>query len=269
MMTVLALVSSIASAVCPERMLTPPSGVALNSDSVLIVVHASSMYDARLATKYGVDAAVAFAKTRGMPVIYLQDGSPEQLYFMDDCAPDHWVHSEGGEVRFDVLPRHVYLAGGHLEICLSMALHQILEQWGRRPLAHRSVTFLMDAIYSNGREVESTDPYYSDFFRFINVIAYGRPGSEQWPKLSLLETLGTMAYDDMRWQYLQRILPHWERSIPEGYRVEFGLNGWSPRQLQRGAGWNPPVLSFRFVDSAVTLSMPACTVGFGAPECGF
>jgi hypothetical protein len=64
--------------------------VNLRADAVLIVTHATAFHDARFSTKRGVDEAVRFAKRRRIPVIYLQDDSPEDLYFMDDCQPDHW-----------------------------------------------------------------------------------------------------------------------------------------------------------------------------------
>ena len=90
------------AAACPPHKLTDPAQVKLQGDSVMIVVHASSTFDSRFATKRGTDEAIRFARDRKIPLVYLQDDSPEQYYFLDDCAPDYWVFSEDGEIKFDV-----------------------------------------------------------------------------------------------------------------------------------------------------------------------
>ena len=61
----------------------------------------SSSFDLICACAKGVlDEAVRFVKGQMIPVIYLQDDSLEQFYFMEDCNPDHWVASQGGEITF-------------------------------------------------------------------------------------------------------------------------------------------------------------------------
>jgi len=250
------LYSGLSASACPPHKFSEPSQIRLAGDSVMIVVHASSMHDARFSAKRGIDEAVSYAKSKRIPVIYLQDGSPGQLYFMEDCAPDHWVFSEGGEVSFDVSPSHVYIAGGHLELCMSTALHEILFQWVKKPARNLKVTYLMDAIYSNGKEIDPSDPFYNDFARFLNIVTYGRPGGEHWPKLNLLETMGIIISQDHQLEYIKQILPRWDRTFPKTYRVEVKLNDSVTKVLRPAPGWNPPTLSFHFVDSAVNLSSP-------------
>ena len=127
---VLAAASGAAAAsVCPPHAFTPPSDVRLSGDTVLIVTHATAFHDARYATKHGVDAAVRFAKAHRIPVVYLQDEESPELYFVDDCRPDYWVRSRDGEIAFDIPATHVLVAGGHLELCLSRTLHDVLERW--------------------------------------------------------------------------------------------------------------------------------------------
>lgn len=222
----------------------------------MIVVHASSTYDARFSTKRGVDEAVRFAKSKKIPVIYLQDDTPEQFYFMDDCAPDYWVFSEGGEIRFDVPPSHVYIAGGHLELCVSASLNAILHQWAQKSARKIQVTYLMDAIYSNGKVIDPSDPFYRDFTKFLDIVTYGRPGGEHWPKLSLLETMGIIAREDHELEYIKQILPRWDRTFPKTYRIEVKLNDSVTKVLQSAPGWKPPTLLFHLVDSAINLSTP-------------
>ena len=250
------LYSCLSWSACPPHKLTDPSQVKLEGDSVMIVVHASSTYDARFSTKRGVDEAVRFAKGKKIPVIYLQDDTPEQFYFTDDCAPDYWVFSEGGEIRFDVSPSHVYIAGGHLELCVSASLNAILYQWAQKSPRKFKVTYLMDAIYSNGKVIDPSDPFYPDFTKFLDIVTYGRPGGEHWPKLSLLETMGIIVREDHELEYIKQILPRWDRTFPKTYRIGVQLNDSVTKVLQSAPGWNPPTLLFHFVDSAINLSTP-------------
>lgn len=255
----LALYSCLNWAGCPPHAYTQPEKVKLKGDSLMVVVHASSTYDARFSTKRGVDEAVKFAKNNRIPVIYLQDDSPEQYYFADDCAPDYRVFSEGGELSFDVPASHLYIAGGHLELCLSAALHDILYQWSRKAPRNRKVTYLMDAIYSNGKVIDPSDPFYRDFARFLDIVTYGRPGGEHWPKLSMLETMGIIVKEEHELEYIKQILPQWDRTFPGNYRVEVKLNDSVTKVLRPAPGWNPPTLQFHFVDSAIKLSSNGST----------
>lgn len=120
----------------------------------MIVTHASSNDDGRIASKFGVDEVLHFAKKNRIPVIYLQDDRPADNYFMEDCSPDYWVFSRDGEVRFDVALLYVYLAGGHLELCLSVAVNDILMSWAKNPNRNLTVSYFMDGIFSNGKYIE-------------------------------------------------------------------------------------------------------------------
>jgi len=249
----LTLLASPVAAACPKPELTDPARVRLTGDSVLIVTHATSAHDARLATKRGVDEAIQFAKSRRIPVVYLKDDSGDEYYFMEDCRPDHWVLSAAGDIPFDLLPPHVYVAGGHLEFCLSATVNDVIRIWSRQPKRNLTVTYLMDAIYSNGNSVEETDPYYADFQKFMGIVSYRRPGGDHWPKLTLLETMGVIQNETHEFQYLTKILPHYARVLPSDYRVELKFNGSVAKVLRPARGWNPPTLRFNFVDSAINL----------------
>lgn len=245
---------AIASATCSQHEITPPSKVALAGDSVMIVVHQSATYDARFSTKRGVDEAVKFAKSRKIPVVYLQDDTPDEYYFMSDCAPDYWVFSAGGEITFDVAPSHVYIVGGHLELCMSAALHDIIHQWSKRAPQNFTITYLMDAIYSNGKMIDPSDPFYQDFDRFLSVVTYGRPGGEHWPKLNLLETMGIIRDPEHQLNYATQVLPRWDRTFPEAFRIDVKMNDAPARVLRSPDEAFPPRVLFHFVDSALLLS---------------
>lgn len=243
--------AGMAQAVCPPPLFQPARALQLAADvPVLIVTHASATFDPRYSAKYGIDQAIRFARDNRIPRIYLVDESPFHLYYMDDCEPEYWVQSQGGEVEFEVVPRHIYVVGGHVELCLSRSLHDIIYQWSRQPARDLSVTFFIDALYSNGRSVEETDPYHRDFDTFMGVVTYGRPGGERWPKLNLLEMMGVIKQPENDLLYLEKILPRWDRTFPADYRVELRLNDDFVKVLRRGAGLRPPTLTFRFIDSA-------------------
>lgn len=245
---------STAWAACRQHEVTPAPKVRINGDSVMIVVHQSSTYDARFSTKRGVDEAVRLAKANKIPVIYLQDDTPEEFYFMEDCHPDYWVFSGGGEVGFDVTAGNLYIVGGHLELCMSATLHDIIYQWAKRPPRNYRITYLMDAIYSNGKMIDPSDPFYHDFDRFLGIVTHGRPGGEHWPKLSLLETMGIIKNEEHQLNYLKQILPRWDTTFPQNFRIEVQLNDSVKKVLRPAEGWLPPTVLFHFVDSALRLS---------------
>jgi len=249
-----ALYSALGWSACPPHELAEPSQVKLEGDAVMIVVHATAAHDERLETKRGIDEAVRFARIRRIPVIYLQDDTPEQLYFMEDCKPDYWVFSKCGEVRFAVSPSQLYIVGGHLELCLSAVLREILHQWAKQPARDLTVTYLMDAIYSNGKSIDPSDPFYDDFLDSVNAATHGCPGDDRWPKLSLLKAMGIIVRDDHDLAYLERILPRWDPTFPDSYRVALQLNHSLKKLLRPGSGSKPPTLTFHFVDSARNLA---------------
>lgn len=247
------LFSSAAFANCPTRPFNYPTTLRIDDPAVLIVTHASAGFDARMSSKRGIDEAVAYARRSKMPVVYLENDELPELYFADDCNPDYRVYSEGGELPLAINATEIYAVGGHLEMCFSLTLHDALLSWSHHPQPRQRMTFFMDAIYSNGKNIQDSDPYHDAYDTFMGVITYGRPGGELWPKLTLLETLGVIAVPDRQYEYLERVLPHYERTLPASYRVELQLNDDPPRVLQKGTGRKPPLFQFRFVDSALGL----------------
>jgi hypothetical protein len=244
-----------ALAACPKHGFTEPANVKLGGDAVMIVTHASSNDDGRIATKLGVDQAIRYAKQHRIPVVYLQDDRPENAYFMEDCNPDYWVYSTG-EVEFDVPASRLYLIGGHLEECMSATVHDVLLNWSRKPRRNLTVTYFMDGIFSNGRYIEASDPYNVRYQRFLNVVTYNKPAGEHFQKITLLETMGLIRNEKQQYEYLQRVLPHFERTLPD-YRVELKLMDSPVRIIQRGKGDRPPVLRFHFIDSAISVENAA------------
>ena len=252
---IVCICSLAARASCPEHSFTDPSQIRLNGDSVMIVTHASSNDDGRIASKFGVDEAVRYARKHRIPVIYLQDDRSADRYFMEDCKPDYWVFSKGGEIPFDIPASHVYIAGGHLEMCLAVTINDVLQKWAQHPRPNFTMSFFMDGIFSNGKDIEEKDPYYKDYMRFVQIVNYSRPAGEYFPKLTLLETMGVIVNETRQYDYLTRVLPRYDRTLPADYRVELSMSGARPKLLQPGKKspdqpGRPPLLRFAFIDSA-------------------
>lgn len=255
----LLFLSASAAAICPTRPFNYPSDLRVDDSAVLIVTHASTGFDPRYATKPGVDAATAYARRMQLPVIYLQEAATPAEYFAEDCEPDYRVYSEEGELPIDIRSEDVYVAGGHLELCLGRTVQDVIASWSRHPSGQLRLTFLMDGIYSDGSAVRKNDPYYEAVRRFISIVGFGRSGPVSWSKLTLLETLGAIGNEERRYDYLQRILPAFEHTLSSAYRVELQLNDAAPRTLRRGTPGSALVLQFRFVDSAADLMPPAAS----------
>jgi hypothetical protein len=245
-----------ALASCPVQSFTDSKAVRLNTDAVLIVTHPSSDFDARLASKRGIDDAVRFAKSHRIPVVVLQDDAPAASYFMDECNPEYRIVSSGGEITFNVMPSHVYVVGGHLELCLGRTVNDIILQWSRqtpRAKDNLTVTYLMDAIYANGKAIEEDDQFYKSYARFMEIVTWGRPAGEHWPKVTLLETMGIIGGGAEQMDFLKRILPRYDRTMPDAYRVELRLNHEPAQILRQASGWFPPTLRFEFFSSFLEL----------------
>lgn len=249
----LCLTVNVAIARCPDHKFTESPQIHLDERPVLIVTHASSSFDADFSAKRGIDEAIRFARTEHIQIAYLQDDRSDPNYYMEDCKPDYWVYSEGGELKFNIPASHVYLVGGHLELCLANTLNELLDNWAKQPARDRTVEIFMDGVYSNGNSVDESTPFFSDMERFMHIRSYGRPAGEHWGKVNLLEVMGVILKADQQLNYLESVLPQWHRSFPSGYRVELQLDDAQPRVLQHGNGYRAPVLKFHFVDSAVTL----------------
>jgi hypothetical protein len=250
---IFAVLPSLALAYCPPRTLGTPEDVSLDRDSVLIVTHASTKYDPRLASKEGVDLATLFARRKGIPMVYLQDDSTDPNYFTEECTPEYWLHSANGELGFEVRTSNVYLAGGHLEQCLFNTVTDVLFSWSAQDERDLSLTFLMDAIYSSGELIRDSDDYFPTYSTFMRILNHGRSEEGPWPKITLLETAGLISQQKRVVDYLKRALPSFENALLQNYRIELYLNDSEVAVLQDTLLWDAPVLQIRFVDSAQKL----------------
>lgn len=243
-------------AACSERPMSGPTEAQRLSElansqkkPLVLVTHPSKSFDPRLSSKRGTDELMRVAKVKGWPSLYLKDDDKMAQYFVDDCEPNAWVFSQDGELNFELSAREVYVAGGHLELCLSRSLHDLILQWSKAPPQNRRITFVMDAIYSNGKYFEDGSAGYDDLQRFFTVTNYRRPGGEAWPKLNLLESMGVIKRPAEQMEYLKTALPRWDRTFDDRWRVELIDDDDQVVVLRKGEGLNAPVMQFKFVDS--------------------
>jgi hypothetical protein len=248
-----AFAGTAGAANCPPRPFSYPSDLLLDNPAVVIVTHASANYDPRYATKRGVDEAVSLARSKDMPVLYLENEETSESYFADDCSPDYRIFSEDGELPLDIRSTDIYVVGGHIELCLARTLQDVMASWSRHPERALRITFLMDGIYSNGKSLREKDPYYAAAHRFMGIVSHGRTERETWSKLTLLEALGIIEVSERRYEFLQRLVPQYEHVLSASYRVELQLNNEPPRVLRRGNPASGMRLQLRFVDSAENL----------------
>ena len=247
---VLLLLSQTALAACPRPPFTPPAQVSLNSDAVLLVTHASATYDTRMSSKLGVDRAIRAARQKGIPVVYLEDRTPETQYYTADCSPDYRVFSRDGEVPFEVKASRVFVVGGHLEHCLARTVKDVIASWARQPVRDRNLTFLMDGIYSTGELIEESDPFYQGFRQFKRAIAHRRTDADPSPKFSLLETLGLIDQEEAELEFLRRALPNSGEVLTAAYDVVLSLNGTLTTKVRGESDQAAARIRFNFVDSA-------------------
>lgn len=248
LITLLFLLANSAFATCLKPELTPAKDVRIEGDTVMIVTHASAAFDPRYASKYGVDLAVKFAKSKNISVIYLVSDDPMEGYFMADCNPTYWVYSSGGEMEFNVTASNLYIVGGHLELCMSRTMNDVIFNWSKQAPRDLHVTYVNDAIYSNGKLIYEEDVYFNDLRKFLGVVTYTRPGGEQWPKLTLNETMGIIKNRADHAEYITRVLPRWDRTFPESMRVEVQMDDYV-QVLRKGNGTHK--IRFDFVETAM------------------
>jgi hypothetical protein len=125
-----------------------------------------------------------------------------------------------------------------------------LLSWAKKDKRDLTISYFMDGIFSNGKNIADTDPYYKDYVRFMGIVNYSRPAGEYFPKLTLLETMGVIVTEARQYDYLQRILPPYQRTLPKEYRVEikmttrclnyFDVARQPPAGVAFSSSWTPP-----------------------------
>jgi hypothetical protein len=106
--------------------------------TALIAGHMSTFYDEKMVAKPAAQTAMAWARARGFPIIYLQDVQEEGYFYLDE-KPDCRLYSAFGGMEdvdpANFSPRRIVLLGGYWDGCfnntskdsIEFMLHQRLD----------------------------------------------------------------------------------------------------------------------------------------------
>jgi hypothetical protein len=245
------MVSQTFAASCSNIRFTRPSELKLKGDKLLIVTHPSTLWDGRFSSKAGMDAAVAFAKAHRFQSIYLAGEDSKDTYFFADCDPSYWVSSYGGEFSFSVTANHIYSVGGHWELCQATTQRDLFtNNWKLNRRENYTFTQVMEGLYMYGQHVQTSDPYYDEFSRFLEIVTYRNP-RDPWyiKKLSLIEMMGIIKTPELQIEYLRRNLPPYQNLPPE-FEVQLVVNGQLIEILRKSSiTKNPPIMTLEFIDN--------------------
>ncbi|HAZ12856.1 MAG: hypothetical protein A2X86_21835 [Bdellovibrionales bacterium GWA2_49_15] len=137
-----------------EQFYVPKSGdaakeVALSGDPVLVVTHASQIFDKGAKTKAGLDHLVAQFKRQESPVVFIM--SDDQLYdftwLSDDRLPTLAIFSRNGDHHLKLDGKKVYLAGGYFSLCLNRTLNRIAAGGASRIKIYLPMTAIYEDVY--------------------------------------------------------------------------------------------------------------------------
>ncbi len=119
----------------------------LSGDQVLVVTHASQLFDKEARTKSGLDQIIEHFTQQQWPVAFVM--SDDQLYdfswFSHNRSPTLAIFSRDGEHHLKLAAKKVYLAGGYFSLCLNRTLNQIANGGA----AKIKIYLPMNAIYED------------------------------------------------------------------------------------------------------------------------
>lgn len=145
---------------------TDPADVQLESPSVVIATHASSLFDPLGVTRQAVIRTVGLADRDGVPVLYLHDKYNERnsllRYHYANWNPTAYVSSDVGNFDVDFSGvRQAVLLGGYAGQCQRSTLSDVLRLWRRdNPESDLEVLMVTDGIFDVTEHVRFEDPYY-------------------------------------------------------------------------------------------------------------
>ena len=225
-------------------------------ETVVIVTHAATLWDAKITERTGITTAIELGHTHHFPVLHLyrpDEPHSGDIYPFMDCKRDHCIKSNNGEFSGKIKSSHVIAVGGHWGQCLDQTLDSLMTIWSQKQGENLTLTLFEDGIYVWDIFFRTTDPYYTDIKHQINEQVINTPhGSDSftYSKLSLAEVLGIIKkYEkpfsyELRAEFLKRKLPRYYR-LNRSYHVVLRINHEYEEVIQTGNGENAPTL---FID---------------------
>jgi hypothetical protein len=164
--------ATTASPRCSDTPTTKLFAEQISSEKILLVTHASNIWDTSESAASGVNFAVSLAKSAGVPVVYLQGGKQPETYYYQDCNPNYRAWSLAGEFYFKLSAKHVISVGGHLEACQKVTIKSAifnLEHF--HPDENIVITYFAPGLYLGG-SLERGMPLFSSV-DFKNKVSFG------------------------------------------------------------------------------------------------
>lgn len=220
--------------ICQPR-ITSSENIRITKNRVMLVTHASDIYDTFRVSSLGINKSIQWAKKKSFQVLYLQDGNKtrQNSYFYDDCEPDFFVNTETGELDIKYNAQYLVSAGGFWEACLSATIESIFRGWAAEAQINRNLVFVTDAIYT----------YNSAFL--------GMGGRLLRAQIVTLKTaLNTLKTVQERNSLIRSHLQKFHAiSQLRAYRVVYSINGSKEEVLYDSNIRNAPVLKIKFLSS--------------------
>lgn len=190
---------------------TADEKVILNQKKLLIVTHATSEFDEKNRAKRKTNETIQRFLNQNYNVVYLQGDAYPEKYYYQNCRPDYYVLSYGGEFFFDFSASEVTSIGGHWQACQLITTRKIISNMQEMPQKKFILTQVMEAIYTYGKiSVYREDPYYQ---KVMNKIS-----SLETNKLTLQDIINEISNLDLKLDFLERMVDHFE--IPSNFHVE-------------------------------------------------
>ncbi len=222
-----------------------PASIKIDSDRVLIVTHACSVWDEKCTTKSANDITIKWAKENKIPVIYLQDDFDQKTYFCEDRKPNFFAKSNLGEFSFAVKPTQVLTTGGYSSYCQRETMRDLLKRWSARQES-ADVCQVTTAIY----EYTYSELLPSDIRTKASDVLIKKHGVSTVPFSDVLDLFDS---DESRIAYLKTRVEDYingnkykNDKVMTDFRIVVKYRG-KEVVVQEGKG-NPPFnLTYRFV----------------------
>lgn len=261
------LMGSLAWAECPHAPhFTDEEKINIHSKKMVLLTHASTIYDGLKVAKPGIDVVTKWAGMKRIPIVHLQSHDQPETYYYSQCNPKYTVESPNGEFDFQVKSTHVIAMGGHWGQCLDQSLDSLMLQWRSKKKQDLKITLVTDGIYVSEVPLIKTDPYLEDFRKKLLPTLSGLgKNQDPWPysKLSLkdlLQLIDTYEFlngqdqDLLKTEFLMRKLPRYLRLDPH-YRVELYLDGELLKVVKSGHREGlSPALKIQYLSSSALMN---------------
>ncbi len=237
-----------------KAIFTPFNKIKITQNEILIVTHASEIWDTKRSSKKGIDKTIEYAKSNNLEIVYLaSDEHRNGDSYVKDCNPTYWAKSSGGELHFPINSNHIISVGGKFEFCQGTTIAAIIfDNWGAKNKEDLVITQVLDSIYMVGSDIREDAPYYTKYknavTEYIPHKSIYKGGDIVENPITLLQLRDIIKDQTQYISFLKNHLPFYQ-NISTNYQIIFNYNNLVIEVIRKGIGFNPPTLTFEFIDS--------------------